>query len=330
MLRTVAACLLALLAANATRAEEAVTATVGGISAGGFFALIGNAIGEMVQREYPGSSLVYEPGNQAGQLVKLAADRIEMVIASPLALSYARAGRSPFPAPIPLDKLRVLAQLTDGMTLFVVGSSAFLDEHDISTLRDFARQRAPVRTYLAARGNLLAQALMLDGVFLDAGFTARAIASWGGKAYYINSGEAKRLMLDRKLDLFPSTSFHPDAKVLEISRGLSVRAVPIDSDLVDRTALQLQLPKVTVPVGTYEFLRTDYETLAVPMYLLTSAQLPDEVAYRVARSLYRQLPYYHALHPALANYEVGQLVQSGNHPLHPGARRFYSEVGLVP
>ena len=70
--------------------------TFGGGSAQGSFAAVGEALGEMIRREYPGSAYVYEPGSLAGALVRVARGQLPIGLAGQAELAAAIQGEEPY------------------------------------------------------------------------------------------------------------------------------------------------------------------------------------------------------------------------------------------
>jgi TRAP transporter TAXI family solute receptor len=86
----------------------------------------------------------------------------------------------------------------------------------------------------------------------------------------------------------------------------------------------------TVPGGMYRGNDNDTTTFGVGATFVTSAEVPEEVAYIVAKSVLSNLDDFRGLHPAFANLDAKQMIQDGlSAPLHPGAERAYKELGLM-
>jgi TRAP-type uncharacterized transport system substrate-binding protein len=68
---------LGLAAGSATLAQERKITLVGG-SVGGAWSAIGNAIGETIRREAPGSSFGYEPGREAANIQLVSQGKVEL------------------------------------------------------------------------------------------------------------------------------------------------------------------------------------------------------------------------------------------------------------
>ncbi|MCG6964964.1 MAG: TAXI family TRAP transporter solute-binding subunit [Chromatiaceae bacterium] len=91
------------------------------------------------------------------------------------------------------------------------------------------------------------------------------------------------------------------------------------------------LQKMTVPAGTYEGQKEDIRSVGLWSVILVRPDLDDESVYRLARAI-------HLGHDALLSHlPQGQYTQAANtvayvpaERLHPGAAKYYKEIGLLP
>jgi len=66
------------------------------------------------------------------------------------------------------------------------------------------------------------------------------------------------------------------------------------------------------------------------MVLVTTADVSDDVAYNVAKAVFENFDTFKRLHPAFATLKKEDMVSAGiSIPLHPGAVKYYKEVGLL-
>lgn len=82
-----------------------------------------------------------------------------------------------------------------------------------------------------------------------------------------------------------------------------------------------------VPAGTYRSVTEDQNTLTVWNFLITNADISDDLAYEIVSQVYEQHPVLMETHRASATVQpenVNQIVI----PLHPGAVRYYQEHGF--
>jgi len=84
----------------------------------------------------------------------------------------------------------------------------------------------------------------------------------------------------------------------------------------------------TIAAGTYPGQEEDVQTIAQPNFLATSADLPEEHVYQLTKTIYENLPFLQAIHPATKVMAVENAIAGLPLPLHPGALRYYQEVGI--
>lgn len=69
------------------------------------------------------------------------------------------------------------------------------------------------------------------------------------------------------------------------------------------------------------------QTLGVPNVLIASSEMDDELAYQITKTLFEQTDELIAIHPAANDTTVEFSVESTPIAFHPGALRYYEEVG---
>ena len=83
-----------------------------------------------------------------------------------------------------------------------------------------------------------------------------------------------------------------------------------------------------IPGGTYPGLDKDVTTIAQPNFLATHADIPEEDVYLITKTMYDNLAFLQAIHPATKAMALEKAIAGLPVPLHPGAARFYKEMGL--
>ncbi|HBS48775.1 MAG TPA: C4-dicarboxylate ABC transporter substrate-binding protein [Rhodobacteraceae bacterium] len=147
---------------------------------------------------------------------------------------------------------------------------------------------------------------------------------------YKGSEMAKQLC-DGNIDAMIYTIGHPAAAIKEASttcdaRLVSVQGKPIEM-LVDDNPFYRH---ATIPGGTYQGTPGDVRTFGVGATLVTSADVPEDVVYVVAKAVMENIDDFRNLHPAFANLDPQAMVSAGlSAPLHDGAKKAYMELGLM-
>jgi hypothetical protein len=70
--------------------------------------------------------------------------------------------------------------------------------------------------------------------------------------------------------------------------------------------------------------------MAFHIYLMTNDKMPDEVVYRVAKLLHESYDDLVKITPVLLRFDPKQMTDQLEAPWHPGAIKFYNEIGQWP
>ena len=68
---------------------------------------------------------------------------------------------------------------------------------------------------------------------------------------------------------------------------------------------------------------------SVQNYLVTHEGVSDDAAYGVTKVLWTHLDALTAAHPAAKAIDLTRAIEGMPVPLHPGAEKYYKEVGLI-
>lgn len=82
------------------------------------------------------------------------------------------------------------------------------------------------------------------------------------------------------------------------------------------------------PPGTYPNQSETIRTIASPNVLVTRADIPEEVVYNVTKVIWENLATLQEIHGATKDMRLEIAIEGLGAPLHPGAVRYYREVGL--
>ncbi len=83
-----------------------------------------------------------------------------------------------------------------------------------------------------------------------------------------------------------------------------------------------------IPAGTYPGQEADVHTIAQPNFLATNADVSEENVYMITKTVYENLPFLQAIHPATKAMAIEKAIAGLPVPLHPGALKYYQEVGV--
>jgi len=124
----------------------------------------------------------------------------------------------------------------------------------------------------------------------------------------------------------------PTASITQASASMGVTFLPFGDaakqQLVDDF---LFFRPATIPAETYRNQTEPFEGLDVgSMHLITSADAPDDLVYNVTRLLYENRELVVEKHAAGRAINPDNVVRDTGTEFHPGAIRFYQEIGIWP
>lgn len=149
---------------------------------------------------------------------------------------------------------------------------------------------------------------------------------------YLKPDQAADRMKDGAMDAFFFVGGYPAGAIAELASQHKVVVVPIDGELQQKILADNKFFAAdTVPAGTYEGQAADVTTIAVGAEWVTSADKPEELVYGITKALWND----NTRKLLDAGHSKGKLITKDHAldglgiPLHPGAEKFYKEIGLV-
>jgi len=83
-----------------------------------------------------------------------------------------------------------------------------------------------------------------------------------------------------------------------------------------------------IAAGTYRLLDKDYVTVGVPNFAIGRADLPDDLVYQLVKAVFENQARLLKASPAASDTLAQNVVKDTFLPLHPGALRYYREIGI--
>jgi uncharacterized protein len=147
----------------------------------------------------------------------------------------------------------------------------------------------------------------------------------------LKSAEQSQALSDNNVDAIVFTVGHPNGSIQEATTTTDARLVPVTGAEVDKlVADNPYYSKATIPGGMYRGNPDDVETFGVRATFVTSADVPEEVVYQVTKAVFENFEDFKQLHPAFATLDKQEIVTGGlSAPMHPGAEKYFKEVGLM-
>jgi uncharacterized protein len=151
------------------------------------------------------------------------------------------------------------------------------------------------------------------------------IEAWGGHLH-TSFPEAPRLFIEGRANALmrENTSKGPAGIAAQVC---DMVCLPLDRDIVDRLTAEFGTPAVTIPAGTLRGQKEPVLTVTDPGYpIIVNKDVPDDLVYRLAKALNESSPHHWISEDIF--YSIRHAPDTFA-PLHPGAARYYREMGAL-
>ncbi len=153
-----------------------------------------------------------------------------------------------------------------------------------------------------------------------------ALALAGG----LKAAEMPDAIRDRKLDGYFYVVGHPTANIKDSATSTPINLVSLTGGCIDAHVDQSPyLVKTTIPGGLYRGTMEPVPTFGVKATLVATTDMPDTTTYELVRSVIENLKDFKELHPAFTILTPKGMVEGMTVPLHPGAKKYFQEKGLL-
>jgi TRAP transporter TAXI family solute receptor len=148
---------------------------------------------------------------------------------------------------------------------------------------------------------------------------------------YLGYNESAAAMKDGRIDGASLPAGPPVPAVTDLF------ASPIKVKILEFTPAQLQAINAvfpawgewTLPANTYTGQTEPVKTIAQPNWLAVNANVSDDIVYLLTKTLFENLDYMRGVHKACEWIKLETALTGLPVPLHPGAIRYFREVGLT-
>jgi len=220
---------------------------------------------------------------------------------------YAYKGMDPFDKP---TQIRIIG------SLFQTGMQAVVTK-DITSWEDLRGKRVSVGP--PGGSNRRMTLLILEKY---------GITEEDFKPYDLSFTESVEAMGDHNLDAACILSGLPAAAVMDITTNLDVKLLPIDEEVLDSLLEEYSyFSKFVIPANYYNN-EDAVLSLGITNELFTNEEQDEEIIYEVTKAIFEHLDELCEIHQ-LAEQITSEDAVNSSVPFHPGAIKYWKEVGLM-
>lgn len=286
----------------------------GSATVGGFWYTLSGAMGDKMKEVFPDSSVTVVEGGSVSNLLGLSQGTFAIGFSNGQTVPEALNGIGPFEEKI--DNVSTIATLYPNVFHIVVRKDS-----DIHSVEDLKGKK--VSPGIKGYSGELAFIDILDAVGMS-------YDDLGG-IEYIGTADGADLMRDGHIDAIVGMVSAPVSTFQELDTTLGIRLIPLSDEVVGKLHEKNEgYLEYTIAGGTYSKVTEDIKTVAGYTVLLASDDLMDEdTVYKLTKMMVEEKETWKALSPIMNDFDAEYSVENNVGKLHPGAEKYYKEVGAL-
>jgi TRAP transporter TAXI family solute receptor len=293
---------------------------IGVATAGGDWFRAGAKFSIMVPEVLPGVSMTTMMGGGVVNVTKVGKGEAQIAFAASPSPEQGYQGKGDWKEP--LKNIRLIAS---NLGLPVVIAMFVLKDSPIKTFSDIKGKR------IVPGDRGWATTVLVEAIMTHAGMPPDKFRAEGGTISYTSITDRSKALQDRNVDaiFMPASVNYPD--LMAVQQAIGLRAIPLPIDAVDRTlAVVAGVTKSAVPEGLYGgVVGKDYVSPGFLQQFIADAGLSDELIYRVTKLWWERIKEIKEIAPVFGGADVRIAMEHAAIPFHPGALRYYKEVGVA-
>ena len=137
-------------------------------------------------------------------------------------------------------------------------------------------------------------------------------------------------MKDRNIQGYAHLTQLPTGEISELALTVGINLLGIPPEKFEELkAINPGYKYDPIPGGTYAGIVEDVPSIMIELIAICHKDMPDDDAYMIVKTLAENIDEIRALHAALKDLTVEDLANVVGVPLHPGAEKYYREIGVL-
>lgn len=304
-----AAALAALAAAPALSQTQLSIATGG---TGGVYYPMGGGLAEVINKHVEGYSATAEVTGASVENMGLIATGdadLAIALADTVQQSYAGTGRFEGQQ---LPMIRAIGSLYANMVQIVT-----LADSGVASIDDLKGKRVSVGAPGSGTEVNAQTLLAANGISFD-----------DFEAQRLNFNETADALSNGDIDAGFWSVGAPTSSILNLATTKNIRVVGLtEAQIAAADAADATFAPLTLAGGVYTGVDEPVATIGVPNVLVVSSEMDEETVYQITKAMFENIAEMQAVHPAANETTVEFTMNATPVPLHPGALRYYEEIG---
>jgi hypothetical protein len=286
----------------------------------GLWYMLSNGISESLNNSYKGSILHITPGASASNSIRISENMAEFGLTHSNIAFEASKGIGAFDKS--MDNLASVASFYPSPCQMIV-----LSELEASTLQEVIDKKIKLRMSIGNSGGSSEEAFLR--IIESYGITKEAMEEWG--CTFTNKGmdDSSKMFSDGLLNSIFITASAPAPIITENAINKKINLIEFDQININSVCEKYGYNIIEIAGNTYDFRDSPIVSFAANTILATSTDVSDELVYKMTKAIHENLNYLKSIHAALKPMTEESILENLGVPLHPGAKMYYQEAGLL-
>ena len=151
---------------------------------------------------------------------------------------------------------------------------------------------------------------------------------------YLGSSESADAIRDGHAQAMTCLAQAPFSVMIEVVNAGKAKIIPVPQKYIDAICEKGDDPYAsyipgTIPANTFKGQPDEIPSFSAATIFGVSAEVDDDVVYEVTKYIWENIDELTPLHAALAEMKIEDVKDIADLPIHPGALRYYQEVGIL-
>lgn len=281
---------------------------------GGVWVPLGGALKGMWEKEMPGLNITATPGAGLANVRGVDEGKAQIGMSNSSSAVDGQLGKAPFKNKT--EKVCQLANLYPQFFQVVATKSS-----GVTSFKDLKGKRLVTQPKGNTGEALTAAILQLNGM------TYKDLDKANFQAGYT---DAVSMMKDGHADVFTLGTVAPASSVMDLGNSREIVIVPVDdATMKGMQATNPAYNKLIIKAGTYPGQDKDVPAIGYFTHVIVSCALPEDTVYKMVKIMAENIPTMASVSATMTNLTPQVMATEMGVPLHPGAAKYYKEVGAM-
>lgn len=291
---------------------------------GGTLYPLGATIADILFENFPNVRANVTPGGAISNVVAIEKNNAQMGHTTTETAACAINGVEPFEEKH--ENVRGLMKVMSQPIQFVVAADC-----PITSFKEIKEKQYPLKLAVNPPGN--ASELLARVILEYYGITYDDIKAWGGSVDHVSHADMTSLYKDRHVEAMMLYTALPSPVFVECALTRPLRLLPVDEDCLAFLQKNYGLEPFTATKDTYKGMTEDTQIVTGGLMLAINKDVPEDLVYNMLKVIFEpeNLKRIKATHKGYEDYLTPpeRAAQGMSIPWHPGAEKYYKEVGWI-